>query len=95
MFAALFCLALFLALTSLASAAPADRVDVKRVTQTRQAVVDYWTAERMQNAIPADRVRGNGPGRRKRAIPFESYEYPGPYTGTAAGRSGPGRRAPS
>jgi hypothetical protein len=78
--AAFFCLALFLALTSLASAAPADRVDVKRVTQTRQAVVDYWTAERMENAIPADRVRGNGPGRRKRAIPFESYEYPGPYT---------------
>ncbi|MGH2715059.1 MAG: trypsin-like serine peptidase [Thermoleophilaceae bacterium] len=80
-FAALFCLALFLALTSLASAAPADRVDLTRVTQSREAVVDYWTVERMEKAVPVDRARGNGFGRGKpAAIPFESYEYPGSYT---------------
>jgi hypothetical protein len=78
-FTALLSLALFLALTSVAFAAPADRVDLKRVTKSRAAVVDYWTAERMRNAIPAERAQGGSSSKAKRAA-FSSYEYPGSYT---------------
>jgi hypothetical protein len=80
-FIALFCLVLVLALASVASAAPADQVDVKRVTQSPAAVADYWTAERMENAIPVQQVRDAASGRvEQAAAPFESYEYPGSYT---------------
>jgi hypothetical protein len=80
-FAAFLCLALFLTLTSLAAAAPADRVDLKRVTQSRQAVVDYWTAKRMENAVPVEQIRGNGSRLAQRAAaPAAAREYPGPYT---------------
>jgi len=75
-FSAFLCLALFLALASLASAAP---VDTKRVTQSREAVVKYWTADRMENAVPVEQVLGKGRGK-KAAAAFESYEYPGSYT---------------
>jgi V8-like Glu-specific endopeptidase len=78
--AAALTLAIFLVLTSLASAAPADKVDLKRVTQSRQAVVNYWTKERMENAIPVEQVRGNATGRAERAAPAPAREYPGPYT---------------
>jgi hypothetical protein len=77
-FAAVLTLAIFLAL---ASAAPADRVDVKRVTQSREAVVDYWTAERMENATPVEQVRGQGPAQDEgAAAPAPAREYPGTYT---------------
>jgi hypothetical protein len=80
-FAAFLCLSLCLTLTSLASAASADRVDLKRVTQSRQAVVDYWTPERMENAVPADQVRGRSATRAvPAAAPLAGGEYPGPYT---------------
>jgi V8-like Glu-specific endopeptidase len=80
-FAAALTLAVFLALTSLAAATPADKVDVKRVTQSRQAVVNYWTEERMENAIPVEQVRGNSSGRAESAAaPAPAREYPGPYT---------------
>jgi hypothetical protein len=79
-FAAFLGLALCLTLTSLAAAAPADRVDLKRVTQSRQAVVDYWTPERMENSVPADQVRGPASSRAEAAAPLASGEYPGPYT---------------
>jgi hypothetical protein len=78
-FTALLSLALLLALTSAALAAPAGRVDVKHVTKSRAAVVDYWTAERMRNAIPAERARG-GSAKAKPTASFSSYEYPGSYT---------------
>jgi hypothetical protein len=78
-FAALLCLALFLVLTTVAYAAPADRVDMKRVTQSRAAVVDYWTTQRMENAVPVEKTLGAGKAKRA-AIPWTSYEYPGSYT---------------
>jgi hypothetical protein len=78
-FTALLSLALFLALTSVALAAPPDRVDLKHVTKSRQAIVDYWTAERMRNAIPVERARGASP-KAKPTAAFSSYEYPGSYT---------------
>jgi V8-like Glu-specific endopeptidase len=74
-------LAIFLALTSLASAAPADRVDLKRVTQSREAVVNYWTEKRMENAIPVEQVRQQGTSTLERAAaPAPAREYPGSYT---------------
>jgi V8-like Glu-specific endopeptidase len=74
-------LAIFLALASLAAAAPAEKVDLKRVTQSREAVVDYWTTERMENAIPVEQVRGQGSGSAESAaVPLATREYPGPYT---------------
>ena len=80
-FVAVICLALFSALPSVASAAPADRVDLKRVTQSRQAVVNYWTAERMENAVPMEQIRGNGSRLAQRApAPAAAQEWPGPYT---------------
>ena len=79
-FLALLSLALFLALTSVAFAAPAERVDLKRVTKSQAAIVDYWTAERMSNAIPVERARGGGSGKAKPTAAFSSYEYPGSYT---------------
>jgi hypothetical protein len=77
--ALVLCLALFLTLTSVASAAPADRVDLKRVTQSRQAVVEYWTPERMRNAKPMEQVIGNGSSTQA-PVPLAAREYPGPYT---------------
>jgi hypothetical protein len=56
------------------------------VTQSRAAVVDYWTAERMRNAVPADRPQG-GSAKPKRAA-FSSYEYPGSYTTYPASTNG-------
>jgi V8-like Glu-specific endopeptidase len=80
-FAAVLTLAITLALTSLAAAAPADKVDVKRVTQSRQAVVDYWTKERMENATPVEQVRGQGSGDAESSAALApAREYPGPYT---------------
>jgi hypothetical protein len=79
-FTALLCLALFLVLTSVASAAPADRVDLKRVSQSRAAIVDYWTPERMENAIPIEQAQGAAGKAKKAAVPWTSYEYPGSYT---------------
>jgi hypothetical protein len=79
--AAVLTLAIFLALTSLAAAAPADKVDLKRVTQSREAVVNYWTEERMENATPVEQVRGQGSGGAERAAaPAPAREWPGPYT---------------
>jgi hypothetical protein len=86
-FTALLSLALILALSSVALAAPAERVEVKRVTKSRAAVVDYWTAERMRNAIPAERVRGGSSTKAARAA-FSSYEYPGSYTSYPASTHG-------
>ena len=63
--------------TAFASAAA---VDAKRVTQTRQAVVNHWTKARMRAATPIEQVRGA----RKlvAAYPYDSYEHPTPYPAT-------------
>jgi hypothetical protein len=64
---------------ALTAAAPAfgARLDVKRVTQSRQAVVHYWTKARMRQATPVEQVRRVR--KSLAAYPFESYEHPGPY----------------
>jgi hypothetical protein len=55
----------------------AARVDVKRVTQSRAAVVNHWTKARMRAATPVEQVRGAR--RLLAAYPYDSYEHPGPY----------------
>ena len=60
-------------------AAPAQAVrtaKTKEVAKSRAQVVQYWTAERMREAIPADEVKGaTGAAQRKAlAYPFTRYE---------------------
>jgi V8-like Glu-specific endopeptidase len=54
-----------LALVLIASAAGATAAQARPVVhknkETRGQVVRYWTAERMQNAVPAERVAGQSP----------------------------------
>ena len=57
----------------------AKRPVAKHSVGGAQATLDYWTAERMRNAIPAERARGGSSTKAKRAA-FSSYEYPGSYT---------------
>jgi hypothetical protein len=60
-----------------AGPAQADQpAKVKEVQKSSAAVKDYWTAERMRNAIPLD--VNAGAKQRKAAIPFTRYE-PNPY----------------
>jgi hypothetical protein len=42
------------------------------VTKSRAASVDYWTAERMRNAVPVERPRGGGSAKAKQAAAFSS-----------------------
>ena len=64
----------------LAPSALAAQVDAKRVTQSRAAVVQYWSKERMRNAVPAEQELGKARGRILRAVAaFESFEHPTPY----------------
>jgi V8-like Glu-specific endopeptidase len=58
------------------AAAPA----AKHVGQLRADVQAYWTAERMRDAHPADKVVGaTGARRPKAAFPFSSHEAAQPY----------------
>ena len=70
-------LTLFLAgvLSTPAQATPPAHA--KAVGQSREEVVEYWTAERMREAKPVARARGGGKGQ-KGAYPFQRYE-PSPY----------------
>jgi hypothetical protein len=65
--------------------AQARNVESKQVKQSREAVVSYWTPERMRNAKPVERKRdpfgkpaasGGGKG----AKPGAATEVPAPYT---------------
>jgi hypothetical protein len=72
-------LALLLAGVFAASAQAAQPAQVKEVQKSSAAVKDYWTAERMANAIPLDlNVAAPGAKQRRAAIPFTRYE-PNPY----------------
>ena len=66
--------------------AQASPVESKRVKQSREDVVSYWTAERMRNAKPVQRTRdprgkpsGSAAGGKKTAA-GAATEVPGPYT---------------
>jgi hypothetical protein len=77
--AGILLLALLFAGAFAASAQAVQPAKVKEVQKSSAAVKDYWTAERMRNAIPLDvNVGAAGAKQRKAAIPFTRYE-PNPY----------------
>jgi V8-like Glu-specific endopeptidase len=57
-----------------APAHAAQTAKTKAVQQSRAEVVDYWTAERMRNAIPLDAVQGARGKKPRLAYPFTRYE---------------------
>jgi hypothetical protein len=57
------------------------RVEAKAVAQDNAAVERYWTAERMRNAIPAEKVlSGSFAAERKAAKQGSAQQIPPPYT---------------
>ena len=65
--------------------AQARGVESKRVKQSRDDVVSYWTAERMRTARPVARTRGSfgkpvGSGGGKKSSAGAAAEVPAPYT---------------
>jgi V8-like Glu-specific endopeptidase len=60
-----------------APAQAAQTAETKAVQQSRAEVVQYWTAERMRNAVPLD-VAAKAAGKKRLAYPFTRYE-PGTY----------------
>ena len=65
-------------------AAQASRVKTKAVAQDKVAVQQYWTAERMRNAIPADKtLSGSFAGKGKKGgagAAAAAQQIPPPYT---------------
>ncbi|HET6549221.1 MAG TPA: hypothetical protein VFG79_12220 [Solirubrobacter sp.] len=68
-------------LACLVLAAPAQaRVEKQFVAQAKSAVQSYWSAARMRNAKPADRVVGGQKAQPHKALPWTSAEVTTPYT---------------
>jgi len=62
-------------------AAQAARVESKAVGQDKKAVEEYWTAERMENAIPADKQRAAAPApKARKAQRGTAQQIAPPYT---------------
>jgi V8-like Glu-specific endopeptidase len=62
-------------------AAQAARVKTKAVAQDKAAVQEYWTAERMREAIPAEKVlKGQPAGKTKKNPRAAATQIPPPYT---------------
>jgi hypothetical protein len=63
-------------------AAQAARVQTKAVAQDKAAVKQYWTAERMRNARPADKTVAGAPSvtRKAPAAAAPAQQIPPPYT---------------
>jgi V8-like Glu-specific endopeptidase len=62
-------------------AAQAARVKTKAVAQDKAAVQAYWTAERMREAIPAEKLRAGQPaGKAKKSPRASATQIPPPYT---------------
>jgi V8-like Glu-specific endopeptidase len=66
------------ALAATPSLADARSVAAKRVRDSHQAVIAYWTADRMRSAKPVERAKGGGSGQGS-TYPFTSSEVPAPY----------------
>jgi hypothetical protein len=70
-----------LLLTAPAAAQAQERVDSKEVSQSATSVAEYWTAERMQAATPAEQQFAGGAARAEAApLPWTSAEITTPYT---------------
>jgi V8-like Glu-specific endopeptidase len=66
----------------LAAPAADARVETKQVSQSKSSVTSYWTAERMQQAKPAEQQFGGAAEQAKAAapLPWTSAEITTPYT---------------
>jgi hypothetical protein len=70
-------------------AAQAARVETKAVAQDKAAVQRYWTAERMREAIPAQKLlKGQPAGKAKKSPRAAATQIPPPYTSTPASTNG-------
>jgi hypothetical protein len=71
-------------------AAQAARVETKAVAQDKAAVQGYWTAERMQNAIPAQKVlAGKAAGKKPpKSSAAAAQQIPPPYTSQPTSTNG-------
>ena len=71
-------------------AAQAARVQTKAVAQDKAAVQRYWTAERMRNAIPADKVLSGSFAAAPRKAPKRApaQQIPPPYTSQPTSTNG-------
>jgi hypothetical protein len=72
-------------------AAQAARVKTKAVAQDKAAVKRYWTADRMRNAIPADKVLAGtfAPGAKKKPKKLAAAtQVPPPYTSQPTSTNG-------
>jgi hypothetical protein len=80
-----------LACALLAGPAQAARVETKAVAQDKTAVQRYWTAERMRNAIPADKVvsaTGRAVDQVRAPALFPAQQIPPPYTSQPTSTNG-------
>jgi hypothetical protein len=75
--AGILLLTLFLVGVLSAPAQATPPADAKAVGQSREEVVEYWTAQRMREAKPVERAKGSGRG--KATYPFTRYEASSPY----------------
>jgi V8-like Glu-specific endopeptidase len=71
-------------------AAQAARVETKAVAQDKAAVQKYWTAERMRNARPADKVLSGSFAPTPKAVPklAPATQIPPPYTSQPTSTNG-------
>ena len=72
-------------------AAQAARVKTKAVAQDKAAVKRYWTADRMRNAIPADKILSGtyAPGAKKKPKKLAAAtQVPPPYTSQPTSTNG-------
>jgi hypothetical protein len=80
-----------LACALVATPAQAARVETKAVAQDKAAVQRYWTAERMRNAIPADKVvssTGRVLDQVRAPALFPARQVPPPYTSQPTSTNG-------
>jgi hypothetical protein len=80
-----------LACALVATPAQGARVETKAVAQDKAAVERYWTADRMRNAIPADKVvseTGRVLDRVRSPRLFPAQQIPPPYTSQPTSTNG-------
>ena len=85
-----FVLAVLACALVIVPAAQAARVKTKAVAQDKAAVQKYWTAERMRNAIPADRMLAGtfAPAAKRPKKAAAATQVPPPYTSQPTSTNG-------
>ena len=86
-------LVLLVTYAAIGTSAEARNVESQRVAQSPREVAEYWTAERMRNARPAERKinehgKPGGTGGGKKPAAGTATEVPAPYTGSITATNG-------